>query len=245
MTRLLPRVELLQKNVIMFCGIFILTLSGCLSVPNSPNSRFYTLQSIDDNQAAQKFDIASGLIIGVGPVKIPEYLNRPQIVTQDKNKMLKFAEFDRWGEPLDSAICRLINECLTVMLPSAAIRLFPWNLDIPVDYQVVIDIVQLECDLEQDLYLSAQWSVINLHDRKMILIKRSEFRQAINPHSYAGLTKALSAACASLSEEIARELSALPACPRDKDSASISQPALLNLSCRTKRKRFLDNAGVK
>ncbi|MFH1440723.1 MAG: PqiC family protein [Candidatus Omnitrophota bacterium] len=226
------RRDRITRNGIVLCLIFVLTLSGCLSVSNSPASRFYTLsgtgtlQSIDD----KKFDIASGLIIGVGPVKIPEYLNRPQIVTQDKNKMLKFAEFDRWGESLDSSICRLINEGLTVMLPSAAIRLFPWNLDIPVDYQVIVDIVQLECELDKDLYLVAQWSVIDLSDRKMMLIKRSEFRQPISPRNYSGLAKTLSVACASLSEEIAQALSALPPRPQKKENAAISQPEMFNVS---------------
>lgn len=199
---------------IIFYAMLSLTLSGCISVPNSPASRFYTLQSLDENQAGKKFDITPGLIIGVGPVKIPEYLNRPQIVTQDKNKMLNFAEFDRWGESLDSAIARLINEDLTIMLPDAAVRLFPWNLDIPVDYQVVMDIVQLECELDKDLFLAVQWSVIDLSDRKMLLIKRSEFRQTVTPRNYSGLARTLSAACASLSEEIAQALSALPVRPQ-------------------------------
>ncbi len=76
---------------VMFCVMFSFTLCGCISVPNSPEPRFYTLQLLDENQSGKKFDIALGLIVGVGPVKIPEYLNRPQIATQDKNKMLKFA----------------------------------------------------------------------------------------------------------------------------------------------------------
>lgn len=205
----------MRKTNPIFCRftagvIFILVLSGCLSVGNSPTPRFYTLAAVGQEQAAQKFNIAPDTIIGIGPVRTPEYLNRPQMVTRDKNKMLTFAQFDRWGEPLDSALARLISEDLTVMLSGANVKIFPWNLDIPVKYQVILDVVQLESELDKDMLFVAQWSVIDLKNRKMVFIKRSEFRKPINPHNYAGLAQALSAACAELSSEIAKELAALP-----------------------------------
>ena len=83
----------------------------------SPTPRFYMLSAINENQVSKKINITPGVIIGVGPVKIPEYLDRPQMVTRDKEGMLKFDEFDRWGESLDLGMARLIREDLTAMLP--------------------------------------------------------------------------------------------------------------------------------
>ena len=103
-----------------------LALSGCISVPNSPTPRFYVLQAVYENQVSKKINITSDVLIGVGPVKIPEYQDRPQMVTQGKEKMLKFAQFDRWGESLDLGVARLIGEDLTVMLPGAKCTLYPW-----------------------------------------------------------------------------------------------------------------------
>lgn len=190
-----------------------LVLSGCISVPNSPTPRFYALQAVDENQVSKKIDIASDVLIGVGPVKIPEYQDRPQIVTQGKEKMLKFAQFDRWGESLDLGVARLIGEDLTVMLPGAKFTLYPWNLSIPVKYQVVVEIVQLDSELDKDLFLVAQWLVIDAQNSKTMIIKRSEFRQPIIPQNYSGLAKALSTACASLSSEIAEVLATLETHP--------------------------------
>ncbi|MBF0571968.1 MAG: membrane integrity-associated transporter subunit PqiC, partial [Candidatus Omnitrophica bacterium] len=73
-------------------GCFALLLSGCVSLPNSPMSptpRFYMLSAINDNQESKKINIKPGLIIGVEPVKIPGYLDRPQIVTTEKQGILK------------------------------------------------------------------------------------------------------------------------------------------------------------
>ncbi|MCX5706338.1 MAG: PqiC family protein [Candidatus Omnitrophica bacterium] len=194
----------------IIAGIFLaLLFSGCLSIPDSPNPRFYTLSAIDESKVTQKFSLPADTIIGLGPVKIPEYLNRPQIVAINKNKTLSFAQFDRWGEPLDPGLTRLIRQDLMLMLPGATLVTYPWRSAVPVKYQVTVDLVQLESELVKDLFFVCQWSIIDVGNNKMMIIKRSEFRQPIDPHTYSGLTEALSAACASLSNEIAQELSTL------------------------------------
>ena len=204
----------MKQIVIRSCAVIgvaclALVLNSCMSVPNSPTPRFYMLQTVDGNQVSKKTNIASDVVIGVGPVKIPEYQDRPQIVTQDKEKMLKFAQFDRWGEALDLGMARLIGENLAVILPEAKFTLYPWNSSVPVKYQVVVEIVQLNSNLDKDLFLVAQWLVIDVKNAKTLIIKRSEFRQSIIPQNYSGLAKTLSTACASLSSQIAEALGTL------------------------------------
>jgi len=194
-----------------------LTFSGCLSVSDSPVPRFYTLQAVEQNAPAKQFDLASKVIIGIGPIEIPEYQNRPQIVTRNKDGIIKFAQFERWGESLDAGLARLILEDLTRLLPEAQFQIFPCNFLIPIDFQVIINVIQLEGQLDKDLFLSTQWTVLDLKTKKMLLTKRTQIRQPINPHTYAGLAKALSTACSSLSEEIAENLSELSFKPEVKD----------------------------
>ena len=199
----------IRSCAVMGVACLALVLSGCMSVPNSPTPRFYMLQAVYKNQVSKKTNIASDVVIGVGPVKIPKYQDRPQIVTQDKEKMLKFAQFDRWGEPLDLGITRLIGENLAVMLPEAKFTLYPWNSAVPVKYQVVVEITQLDSNLDKDMFVVAQWLVIDVQNAKTLIIKRSEFRQSIVPQNYSGLVKTLSMACTSLSSEIADAIATL------------------------------------
>lgn len=189
--------------------LFIFILSGCISVSNSPVPRFYMTSSIARDQVAEKLDITPGVIIAVGPITIPEYQDRPQIVTKNKNGTLVFAQFDRWGEPLDSGLARLITDGLAAMLPAASLQVFPCDFAIPLDYQVILDIVQLDSELDKNMLLAAQWTIIDAKNRRMLLTKRSWFTEPINPHDYFGLTKALGAACFSLSREIAEILAGL------------------------------------
>jgi uncharacterized protein len=212
------------NQCVVIGGVYlVLVLSGCISVSNSPAPRFYMLQSADENQVIKKTNIASGLLVGVGPVKIPEYQERPQIVTRDKEKMLKFAQFDRWGESLDLGMVRLIEEGLAITLPEVKFILYPWNSSIPVRYQVVIEIVQLDSELDKDLFLVAQWLVIDTENSKTITIKRSEFRQPIIPQNYSGLAKTLSLVCGSLSSEIAEALKTLEINPDNKIGCSAAK----------------------
>lgn len=175
----------------------------------SPEVRFYMLQSIDENHALQKFNIDSKAIIGLDPVKIPEYQNRPQIVTQNKDRMLTFAQFERWGESLDISLARVISENLRVMLPGTTIEMHLWNAAIPLRYQVIVDVVKLESRLDKDIFLAAQWSVIDAQNKKILLMKRSELRLPVTPRGYFGLAKTLSAVCVSLSSEIAEGIASL------------------------------------
>lgn len=211
----------LHSSTIMSGACLALILSACVSVPNSPTPRFYLLESGDKNQLSKKINIASDVFVGVGPVKIPEYQDRPQIVTRDKEKMLKFAQFDRWGESLDLGLARLISENLAVMLPGAKFTLYPWNSSIPVKYQLVVEIIQLDSQLDKDLFLAARWLVIDAKSAKTMIIKREEFRQPIIPRDYSGLAKALSIVCASVSGEIAEALATLEIHPEKKEDAPL------------------------
>jgi uncharacterized protein len=187
-------------------GLFSIVCSGCLSVPNSPVPKFYTLYSTGSTGEIKKLDVTAKLIIGIGPVEIPEYQNRPQIVTRDKDGMLTFAQFERWGESLDSGIERLILENLAAIFPQAEFQIFPCNFSIPLDYQVIVNVVQLENQMDKGISLTVQWTIVDSKTKKMLMTKRSELRQPIDPHTYTGLAKALSQACTLLSSEIGEQI---------------------------------------
>lgn len=215
----------MKKSGILFCAVLVFTLSviaigGCLSVPNSPPARFYMLSALDKKISSQTYEIPQDVIIVVGPVKIPEYQNRPQIVTQNKDNMLKFSEFDRWGEPLDAALERIIFNDLIVMLPTATLGMFPCNFTIPVNYQVIANVTQLQSRLDKDLLFEVDWTIIDAKKNTMLLTRRSQFRQAINPHNYSGLAGALSTVCASLSSEIVQALQGVVKQPKTTETSS-------------------------
>lgn len=200
-------------RVMLAAVSFAMTVSGCIAMSNSPPPRFYMLQTIPDDRFGRKMVMPDNLLIGIGPVKVPEYLDRPQIVTRGKENTLEFAQFDRWGESLMPGIARLLREDLVSQLSGPTIASYPWDASVPVRYQVIIEVVQMDCVLDKDLSLVVQWQLVDLQNTKTIVIRRSEFREPVTPPTYSGLVKAMSTACASLSRAIAEELGALSSLP--------------------------------
>ncbi len=200
-----------EDKFLFFVGLafFILFLSGCVSVSDSPSPRKYMPHAISKDKLTQKLELKSNTIIGVGPIRVPEYLDRPQIVTQDKNNLTHFAQFDRWAEPIDTALTRVIDENLSAMLVNADVMKFSWSIFIPVKYQVAADIIQLENNLEGNLRMVVQWNVFDLDKKELVFTKRSEITQPIQPPDYFGLSEALSQACIKLSYEMAAEVAVL------------------------------------
>ncbi len=189
--------------------ISVLLLNGCVSVPNSPNPRLYSLYVPAAANSEQKINLPGNVIVGIGPVRIPEYINRPQIMISNKDKTIVYDEFNRWAESLDFAMARLINEDLALLTSGASFQMFPWDFAIAVKYQVIVDVIQLENNSNQDLSFVAQWSIVDLEKKHAVFMKRSEFHQDIAPHNYLGLSEAVSVAVMSLSTEIAGELASL------------------------------------
>ena len=200
-----------RTDLSVIAGIifFPLILGGCISIPDSPAPRFYALEAGEEHADAVSPSILSDVIVGVGPVKIPGYQDRPQIVTQSKDMTLNFAQFDRWGEALGAGVARLIREGLTAKLAGAKVMAFPWSFSVPVKYQVTVEIVRLNSDLDREVNLVAQWMIIDARNTRTLLVTRSEFHQSLITKDYHGLVKALGMACTSLSGEIAKELVAL------------------------------------
>ncbi|MDD3087938.1 MAG: PqiC family protein [Candidatus Omnitrophica bacterium] len=188
----------------------ILILNGCVSIGRSPSPRFYRLTSIGQEFPEVDSKMKSGAVVGIGPIKIPEYLNRPQIATVNKNRMITFAQFDRWGEPLDLSILRVLSENLASSMTGVDIEMYPWNMLMPVRLQVVLDVVQIDVELEKDLIFVVRWSVLDLKNKSLVLSKRTVLKEPVKPSNYSGVAAALSSVLGRLGNEIIQELSQVP-----------------------------------
>ena len=172
----------------------------------SSTPRFYMLSADNEHKDSKNIYRSPGIIISVGPVKLPEYLDRPQIVTKNKEGLLKFDEFHRWGESLEIAIAQQIRENLTVQLPGTTFILYPYNPIVAVKYQLIIEVIQLDSEIDKNMTLAVQWTLINVINSNTVFIKKSNFTQTILPHNYLGIAKTLSTLCNSLSTQIAESL---------------------------------------
>jgi uncharacterized lipoprotein YmbA len=145
--------------------------------------------------------------IGVGPVSLPGYLDRVQIVTR-RGAELDVAEFDRWGEPLGVAVPRTIAANLAAQLETERVAVFPWSAATPIEHQVVVDVTRFDGVPGGDVLLEARWRVFG-QGRKELVLRSSALREATGGSGYPALVAAMNRSLGALSREIADSLRTL------------------------------------
>jgi uncharacterized lipoprotein YmbA len=192
---------LLRTTALSLCAL-LAVLGGCLG--SSPPSRFYLLSPLPAQEAPST--AASGLALGVGPVALPEYLNRTQIVTRQGENQLQLGEFDRWAEPLGKSFSRVLVLNLSTLLSTDHIALHPWNRSTPIDYQVIVDVARFEAGGGGTASLLVRWSIVDAAERRTLLMRKSTFSEPIDSDGYEATVASMSRAVAALSREIAEAL---------------------------------------
>lgn len=194
-------------RVAIILSLFLPVLGGCAS---TEPSRFYILSSLHDTEAEQVQAVSElGIAIGVGPVKIPAHLNRPQIVSRTSQNELKLAEFDKWAGSFKDDFTRVLAKNLSVLLSTERVSVLPWKRSVPIDYQVAIDLIRFDGTLGEDVMLRARWTIFGDNGKTMISMRTSEIKEEIDGHGYDDFVQAQSRALATLSRDIANAIISL------------------------------------
>ena len=128
----------------------IMLLAGCST---SPPNNYYLL-------SAHTFATPTGATpaVGVGPIRIPEYLNRQNIVYTRVENALQVASIDLWAEPLGDGMQRVLVLNLTGLLNTQNVSSFPWHPERAPEFGIEVNVLQLEAN-EQQALLTAEWVV--------------------------------------------------------------------------------------
>jgi uncharacterized protein len=144
----------------LFACAMSLALAGCLG--SSRPSRFYTLAplQIRNGQGGTPPDAT----LAIGPVEIPESIDRPQIVTRTGANELVVAEFDRWGGSLDSEISGALVATVRDRLASQQIAVAPWRSAIlsgvGPSYRAAVSVSRFDGIPGQSVVLQGRWELI-------------------------------------------------------------------------------------
>jgi uncharacterized lipoprotein YmbA len=98
-----------------FAGSLMLALAGC----SSPENKYFTLSATD--AAAPARQAGPARTIAIDDVSIPAYLDRPQIVVKQDANRADVREYERWIEPLDGMIRRVLAADLAARLGSGRV----------------------------------------------------------------------------------------------------------------------------
>lgn len=187
----------MKKSVLLFS----LFLAACSLGGYTKNSTFYMMNSQNLDAISQK-----KLNIGVGKVKVPDLLNKPQIVVYDNNSQkIEILEFERWGEPLPYVLQNTITNDLQKYLPNSFVKSIEYTSE-NLDYTVKIKINKLEAYPENKVIVSAWWH-IETKKGKILHRDQSQYEVKVSGDEISDLVKAQNQAVHGLSKDIAETLS--------------------------------------
>ena len=134
------RSRLLFLLATVFLAPFV--LAGCGS--DKP-TRLYVLSATTEQPATMS---PQGISVGVGPITLPKYLDRPQIVLGVSVNQLSQANFDQWGGDLNDNVTRVLATNLSNLLGTERVSLYPWKDRPPTDIQVTMDVSKFETEAD-------------------------------------------------------------------------------------------------
>ncbi len=173
-----------------------LLIAGCAQ----PNKTYYVLT------ASGPVPTGGGIGIGVGPITLAEYLDRPNLVTQEAPNQLGVAEDHRWAGDLTGNITRVVAADLGRILHTGNVRTYPWQSDSEISYQVTLDVRQLHSGTDGYAVCEIGWRAYSLPDRRLKASKTFTDREALASDGYNSSVAAQSRLIGRLAENIAASL---------------------------------------
>lgn len=182
-------------------GMAAALLAACGS---SPRPQFYTLQSGEYSGSTA----AAAFTVSVGPVSVPESVDRPQLVVRLGANEVALAEQARWAEPLTSSIPRVIANNVARDLGNARVAAQSTGMVDDADYRIRVDIERFDSRPGDAVVIEAAW-LVRPAKGAGTWTGRSLLREDAPGKEYDVLVAAHSRALAALSAEIAHALRAV------------------------------------
>ena len=199
-----------HRTIEPLLAVCLVFLAGCAS---TTPSKFYTLtpmKAADTPASGVPFE--GGSLLAVGPVRLPDYLDRPQIMTRSEGNEVRMHETERWAGSLEGDVARVLIENLSVLLAGKNVAVVQWTSAMrsmaPFRNRLGVDILRFEGSVGGEVVLKARYSLFGPDGREVISSGESIVREPVGGTDYNALTASMSRALAAFSREVA---AAIPA----------------------------------
>lgn len=195
-------------------------LAGC-ATPQA--ERFYTLTTPDTSIRPA---MPGAYVVSLGTARIPEVLDRPQLVLSTENGELLLPESQRWAESLREAIPHAIAESMRATLETAIVAQAGDHASIGAKYRILLDVTRFDTVLGQRVNLEINWTVVTPDGTRTV--HKYGASEAVSGKDYVDLVHAHAHLLATLGAEIACALNAReksPALASDAACSASSGPA--------------------
>ncbi len=189
---------------ITLCALASLLLTACGS---SPPVRYFSLSPSVSTVSEEADDAAA---LGLGPVRIPDYLDRSQMVTRDSGQEIRVDEFSRWAEPMSTAFHRIVSADVDNSVDGLVVVAFPLESNIrgTMDYRLLGTVTRFDSDRSGRVILDIQWGILDTaSEERLVAPQRTRYEaRAGSPDDPASIASAMNEALAEFSRDIASKM---------------------------------------
>lgn len=181
-------------------GLFLVALVS-LSACGGAAQKYYQLSS--DGAAPTG---TTGLSVGVGPVSLPAYVDRAELVFQSRPNEFQVPADAHWTGGLKENISRVLAADLGRRLRSGNVLAFPWNPGAKLRYQIAVDVSRFHAVSGEGAVLEVSWRVLNSDGSSTIRRGNGAFHEPIVGDGYGAVVTAENNLLAQLADAMAGSL---------------------------------------
>jgi uncharacterized lipoprotein YmbA len=181
----------------------LLPLTACIG-GKTPPPNFYMLEPIEAIEREGSARTVQKPVVFLKSVRIPHYVDRPQIVTATGKNTYRLSEFHRWAESLDDNISRVLAQNLAILVPAEVNSSALPTQSEPTNFQVSVNILEFHTDPNGQAGLTAQWRITRGGD--MLAFRQATYRAPASASDYHVIVEALNECLDRMSRDLAYAL---------------------------------------
>jgi uncharacterized lipoprotein YmbA len=185
-------------------AVVAVLISGCSLGARPDSSQFFTLTPLAERADGAPPEGRARVSLGLGPIGLPGYLDRMELVRRVGPNQVRLADAERWAEPLAEGIGRTLQQNLTQLLDAERVVLYPASPRVRVDAWVLLEVLRFEPTADGGAELAAHWMVRDPTWTKVLASRAWHVTEPPSGKDTAAAVAAMSRALAGLSGEIAR-----------------------------------------
>jgi uncharacterized lipoprotein YmbA len=178
----------------------LVVLFGCAS---SPKVNFYTLPAPPYPEARDADSSRLGILLG--PVTLPEMVDRPQLVIRTGDNRVEILDTSRWAQSLKGETARVLAANLARDMGTLRVFLPGQGMTGEPDIRVAVDILRFESRPGIDATIEALWT-LRRKEGTAPITGRSVVSEAVQGDGYDSLVAAHGRVLARIGHDIAEAI---------------------------------------
>jgi len=191
-------------------GLALIAALLCTACGSAPKERFYTLAPAAGAMPPIAANAQPRTSVAIGPVKVPDALDRPQMVVREGPNRVEILEQQRWAGSLRSEIGRALVAGVGERLPEAQVSAADSQAARSAAYRVAVDVERFDAALNDSVSVQALWTV-RRDNGAQVASGRYSASEPTGAGAYDAIAAAYARTLAGMSGVIADAVRAAPA----------------------------------